>query len=192
MILHEIERALTKASPEIKTRIWETFRQYHYTPERWNPAARVFVATEVFDNRDVIVGMSAALASPSGTLKSAWCSHKVVVLPLGLHSGVWNSPERILLPAFDRVQMWRAIADAEAALFLGIGCRYFCNAGDAPPELIAYRDDVASGWIPTPKNGKPPRDSGHGKRFGNKPRATNAAGLVVSHEYVGGGKFQPS
>jgi hypothetical protein len=196
MVLHEI----IAPEPEIKTRVWEKFREYHYTPDRWNPAARVFLATEVFDGKELIVGMSAALAAwgvkfPKSL--SVWvplthktrCSHKVVVLPLSLHSGVWGSSEKVLLPDFDRIQMWRTIADAQAALFVKEGHPYYCNAGDAPQELIAYRNDPASGWVPNTKNGHPPRDKGHGKRYGNKPRATNAAGLIVSHWYLGSGSF---
>ena len=178
LILHEI------ITPEIKNVVWEKFRAHHYTPDRWNPAARVFLATEVFDGKELIVGMSAALAAPSGTIRNVWCSHKVVVLPLGLHTGVWDSPATILLPNFDRPKMWQAIADAQAALFVAAGYRYYCNAGDAPAELIAYRDDPASGWIPTSKNGKAPRDNGVHK-CSDRPRATNAEGLVVSHWYVG-------
>jgi hypothetical protein len=168
-----------------KNRVWEKFRKHHYTPERWNPAARVFIATEVFDGKEVIFGMTAALSHASGTVRDAWCSHKVVVLPSGSGTGVWMSPERILLLAYDKVQMWRTLADTEAELFIKEGYRYFCNAGDAPPELIAYRNDPLSGWVPTSKNGKPPRDGGHGQKYGNKPRATNADGLVVSHWYLG-------
>jgi len=178
MTLHEI------TAPEIKNLVWEKFRAHHYTPGRWNPAARVFLATEVFDGKELIVGMSAALSSPSGTTKNAWCSHKVAVLPLGLSTGVWGSSEKILLPEFDRTEMWRTIADTQAALFINAGFRYYCNAGDAPSELIAYRNGPASGWIPTSKNGKPPRDDGHHK-LSDRPRATNAVGLVVSHWYVG-------
>ncbi len=171
--------------PEDKNWAWEKFGKHHYTPQVWNPAARVFLATEMFDGKELIVGVSAALAAPSGTTKNAWCSHKVVVLPPRSNSGVWNSTERIVLPDFDRNQMWRTLADKQAALFIEDGFRYYCNASDAPPELIAYRDNPASGWIPTSKNGKPPRDRGHGEKYGTKSRATNAAGLVVSHWYVG-------
>ena len=177
MTLHEIQSVAEKEF------VWEKFRAHHYTPDRWNHAARVFLATETFEGRELIVGMSAALAAPP--IKNAWRSHKVVVLPLGLSTGVWKSAEKILLPDFDRTQMWRLIADAQAALFVGAGYRYYCNAGDAPTELIAYRDDPASGWVPTSKNGKAPRDKGHGQKYGNKSRATNADGLVVSHWYVG-------
>jgi len=181
MALHEITVTADKNFA------WSKFRAHHYTSERWSAGARVFLATEVFDGKELIVGMSAALSAPSGTIKNAWCWHKVVVLPLGLHSGIWDSPEKVLLPDFDRTQMWRAIADAQAALFVREGHPYYCNAGDAPAELIAYRDDPASGWVPTSKNGKAPRDKGHGAKYGNKSRATNAVGLVVSHWYVGTG-----
>jgi len=47
-------------------------------------------------------------------------------------------------------------------MFVNAGYRYYCNASDAPSDLIAYRDDPASGWRPTVKNGKPPKDKGHG------------------------------
>jgi hypothetical protein len=95
------------------------------------------------------------------------------------------TPEQISLPDFDRNYLWRVLADALAALIVGEGRRYFCNASSAPPELISYRNDPASGWRPTSKNGRSPKDKGHGKKYGNKPRAVNAEGLIVSHEYVG-------
>jgi hypothetical protein len=170
---------------DIKKAVREKFQRHHYTPERWSKGARLFVATEMFDGKELIVGASAAKSSPSGTTRGAWCSHKVVVLPLGMHTGVWNSTEKFLLPDFDRTEMWRAIADAQAALFVNSGHPYYCNASSAPADLIAYRNNPASGWVPTSKNGNPPKDKGHGAKYGNKSRATNAAGLVVSHWYVG-------
>jgi len=189
MNLHEI------TSTEIKNKAWEKFRDHHYTPERWNPAARVFVATEIFDGKEVIVGMSAAKNGPGGTVKNTkhpdkhtMCSHKVVILPPGWSTSAWNSREKFVLPDdFDRTAMWRVLADMQAQLFIDAGHRYYCNAGDAPTELIAYRNDPASGWVPTTKHGKPPRDDGHHK-MSNRPRATNADGLVVSHWYVGSPK----
>jgi hypothetical protein len=107
------------------------------------------------------------------------------MLPPHSKSCVRNSPEQVVLPDYDRNHMWRVLADAQAALLVSEGYRYFCNASDAPSELVAYRNDTASGWKPTSKNGQPPRDSGHGSKYGNKPRATNANGVMVSHEYVG-------
>src|ERR1700739_3399839 len=49
-ILHEI------SAPEIKNAVWEKFRAHHYTPEKWNKAARVFLATETLDGQELIVG----------------------------------------------------------------------------------------------------------------------------------------
>lgn len=181
MNLHEI------TSTKIKNRVWEKFRDHHYTPSRWKPSARVFLATEVFNGKEVIVGMSAASSAPGiKGASGAWCSHKVAVLPSGWHSGVWNSSESVVLPDFDKVQMWRAVADAQATLFVEAGHPYFCNAGDAPSELVMYRDDPASGWVATTKHGKPPRDKGTGRnKLTGMPRAKNTHGLVVSHWYVG-------
>jgi hypothetical protein len=132
--------------------------------------------------------MSAATTAPSGTFKNTWCSHKVVVLPPQSVTSVFKSSEKVNLPDYNQAQMWRILADAEAALFLRKGHRYLSNASSAPSEWVAYRDDPASGWVPTSKNGKTPKDKGHGKKYGNKARATNADGLVVSHWYVGSPK----
>ena len=150
-------------SVEEKTVVWSEFGEHHYSPESFNMAARTFLAYR----GDTVVGMTAVLAMPSGTLRDAWRSHKVVVLPA--HRDLWG-----------------AVADAQARLITSSGKRYFCNASDAPTELVAYRNDRASGWKPTCKNGKVPRDDGHNTRkFGRKSRATNSRGVVVSHEYVG-------
>jgi len=181
MILHE-------RFGTAKKRAWEKFGKYHYSPNTFSVAARVFLATEVFDGKEVCIGMAACTTLPSGTVKNAWVSHKVVILPSGSKTGVVNSPEQLSLPDFDRNHLWQVLADALAARLVGEGHRYFCNASSAPPELISYRNDPASGWRPTSKNGLPPRDKGHGKKYGNKSRAVNAEGLVVSHEYVGAPK----
>ncbi len=157
-------------SPVTKARIWDKFKPYHYTPEKWTVSARVFLAMETIDGHETVVGMAAALPMPSGTLRNAWRSHKIAVLP-----------------RFD--DMWRAVADAQAELFISEGKRYYCNASDCPPEWVAYRDDPASGWIPTAKNGRPATDKSSGRAFGSKnvssPRSSNAEGLIVSHEYIG-------
>jgi hypothetical protein len=148
---------------DAKMLAWAEFREHHYSPETFNGAARTFLAYE----GDALVGMTAVLAMPSGTLRGAWRSHKVVVLPAYR----------------DR---WQVVADAQAQLIVGNGKRYFCNASDAPSDLVAYRDDPASGWKPTCKNGKVPQDNGHSsKKFGKKVRATNDKGVIVSHEYLG-------
>jgi hypothetical protein len=178
MVLHEI------TGSRLKQKAWAKFAKHHYTPNRFNPASRVFLATESFGEREMLVGLAACLTLPSGTLKSAWRSHKVVVLPPATKTGVWGSAEQAALPDFDRNQLWRELADTQARLIVGDGGRYFCNASDAPPELVAYRNDPASGWRPTSKNGKAPSDHGHGAKFSHKTRATNAAGVMVSYEYV--------
>ena len=68
-------------TPEDKRSVWERFRPYHYTPNTFNVASRCFLAT--YCGR--LIGMAACLPLPSGALKSAWRSHKVVVLPAFKH-----------------------------------------------------------------------------------------------------------
>jgi hypothetical protein len=142
---------------------WSKFAEYHYSPDVFNVAARTFFA---YDDADTLIGLTAALALPSGTMRNAWRSHKVVVLP-------------------EYRELWGDVADAQAAKFVAEGKRYFCNASDAPEDLIAYRDDPASGWRCTSKHGQVPRDRGHSAKFGNKSRAVNSRGIVISHEFVG-------
>jgi hypothetical protein len=147
-----------------KRAMWKAYKKHHYAPDTFNVAARVFKVISSLDCN--VIGMTACLPLPSGTLQNAWRSHKVVVLPEFKH-------------------LWRVAADAQAKMFVSEGKRYFCNASDAPTDLIAYRDDLSSGWVPTSKHGKPPKDTGHGEKFGNLPRSVNEHGLVVSHEFIG-------
>jgi hypothetical protein len=147
-----------------KRAMWKSYKKHHYAPDTFNVAARVFRVIPSLDRN--VIGMTACLPLPSGTLQNAWRSHKVVVLPEFKH-------------------LWRVAADTQAKILVAEGKRYFCNASDAPADLIAYRDDLNSGWVPTSKHGKPPKDTGHGEKFGNLPRSVNEHGLVVSHEFIG-------
>jgi hypothetical protein len=147
-----------------KRAMWKAYKKHHYAPDTFNVAARVFKVIPSLDRN--VIGMTACLPLPSGTLQNAWRSHKVVVLPEFKH-------------------LWRVAADTQAKILVAEGKRYFCNASDAPADLIAYRDDLNSGWVPTSKHGKTPKDTGHGEKFGNLPRSVNEHGLVVSHEFIG-------
>jgi hypothetical protein len=155
MKLKEVRTASEKRSA------WNRFGRFHYSPAVFNVAARVFLVRRA----RVLIGMTACLALPCGTLKNAWRSHKVV-----------------LVPRYRKE--WGRAADAQAKLLLAEGKRYFCNASDAPEDLIAYRDNRQSGWTPTSKHGKRLTDQ-HGAKYGNKSRSVNKRGVVVSHEYVG-------
>ena len=57
--------------------LWHVFREHHYLNGDINKAARLYL---VYWN-DVLVGMSAVLSMPCGTLKYAFCQHRLVVLP---------------------------------------------------------------------------------------------------------------
>jgi len=185
MNLYEIKHENSKRSAELKNKTWARFRKYHYSPADWSVGARVFVATEIFDGKELIVGLTAAIFAPA---QKAWYPHKIVALPPRSNTVVWGTNERAILPDYNPAQMWHAVADADAAQFIAAGHLYFSNASSAPLELkvLEYRNNPASGWVPTSKNDAPPKDKGHNsKKFGTKPRATNADGLVVSHWYVG-------
>lgn len=167
---------------------WSLFAPHHYTPDVFNPAARTFLGTMDFDEKEVLIGFAACLSFPSGTVENAYRSHKVVVLPASTVTGVWGKPEPFTIPPdFDNRRAWQELADAQARLIVAEGHRYFCNASDAPAELIEYRDHPDSGWKPTSKNGKHPSagETRGDRKLGITNRTTNDKGLIVSHEYVG-------
>jgi hypothetical protein len=115
---------------------WEPFAKFHYFEnsrwERLNPSARMFLAYAEVDGvlRDQPIGFCAALPFPSGTLKNAWRSHKVVVA---------------MEPCREEKVLWSLVSDALAKQIAGEGKRYFCQT---PKEYAAYRDSSPN-WMPT-------------------------------------------
>jgi hypothetical protein len=91
------------------------------------------------------IGLVASLPLYGGTLKNAWRAHKTVVL----------------LPADHprQKELWAKIADAQAEMHLREGHRFFSTA---PIEYAQYRENPASGWIPTSKNKRRKRTRGEG------------------------------
>jgi hypothetical protein len=120
---------------------WEHFRCFHYDPNIFNRAARCYLV-EVNGKR---VGFVASLPMPSGTLKNAWRAHKTVVLLAADHP--WQK------------ELWAKVADAQAEMHLREGHQFFSTA---PIEYAQYRENPASGWIPTSKNERRKRTRGEG------------------------------
>lgn len=121
--------------------MWEHFKFFHYDPNTFNRAARCYLV-EVSNKR---VGFIASLPMPSGTLTNAWRAHKTAVL----------------LPAEHPMQkkLWAHIADEQADMHLREGHRFFSTA---PIEYAQYRENPASGWIPSSKNERRKRTRGEG------------------------------
>lgn len=125
-------------------RVWAIFAPHHYfhNTERggFNKASYKFL---VFED-DVVIGFAATLPMPSGSLCSAWRSHKTVVLP-----------------AYDN--KWPQVSDFVAEWHVKQGKRFFCQA---PYEFAKYRDEPNSKWMPTTAH-YPPEKCSHEYREGD-------------------------
>lgn len=84
--------------------LWGLFSKHHYISASLNKSCRFFTA--YWD--DVLVGMSAVLSFPSGTIKNASREHRVVVLP-----------------EYQGMGFGKAISDAIAQLYIDNNRRFF-------------------------------------------------------------------
>jgi len=141
---------------------WPLFSNHHYLDGGINPASECYLAKW----GDRPVGFSASLSFPSGSLKQAYRSHRLVVLPefQGLGIGV-------------------RLSEHVARLFLDRGKRYFVKTSH--PRLGEYHDHSHQ-WRPTSKNRKDRKDYGRQsvtKESGYKHLHKNR--VCYSHEFVG-------
>jgi GNAT superfamily N-acetyltransferase len=135
------------------------FKDHHYLSGVISKASRCWVG--VWNNK--IIGFSASMTMPSGTLKNAWREHRTVILPdyQGLGIGV-------------------RFSDAIAQMHIDEGKRYFSRS--AHPRMGFYREK-SSLWKPTSKNRKLRTDITHDNIFNNH-YADNKR-VCFSHEYIG-------
>lgn len=111
---------------------WKHFRCFHYDPETFNISAQCYW---VEDDNGKRIGFVASLPMPGGTLTNAWRAHKTVVrLPA-------DHPRQ--------KELWALVADEQAKMYVREGHRFYSAA---PIEYAQYRENPASGWIPTSKN----------------------------------------
>lgn len=110
------------------TQAWSIFRNHHYLSSDINKSSRCWFA--VWEG--TLVGFTAVITLPSGSLKNAWKGHRTVVLPdfQGLGIGV-------------------RISDAIGEIFIKNGWRYFSKT--AHVRLGEYRNSKKS-WRPTTHN----------------------------------------
>lgn len=118
-------------------KVWEVFAPFHYfSKEERSPVNKAAYKFLVYDDA-TIIGFACSLPMPSGSLKNAWKSHKIVVLP-------------------DYAARWSEVADFVAQFHTTAGKRWFCQA---PKEFAEYRDSSPL-WRPTRAN-DPPRKYSH-------------------------------
>jgi GNAT superfamily N-acetyltransferase len=135
------------------------FKDHHYLDSNINKAARCYIGIW----EDQVVGFSATITLPSGTLKNAWRGHRTVVLPdyQGMGIGV-------------------RFANQIAQIHLDEGHRFFSRT--AHPKMIWYRENSPL-WKPTSKNKKLRKDVGVDNTYKN--HIYDNKRLCGSHEYLG-------
>lgn len=140
---------------------WPLFRNHHYLSAEMNFASRCYGAFW----KNQLVGMSASLAYPSGTVKNAWREHRLVVLSdfQGFGIGV-------------------RLSDFVAELFVNAGCRYFSKT--AHPVLGKYREKNPC-WRGTSKNKKPRKDYKGDTHKEAKNYEDHRNRVCYCHEFVG-------
>jgi GNAT superfamily N-acetyltransferase len=167
--------------PEVKleilpctTKAWDYFRHHHYLTGDINKGARCWVA--VWDGN--LVGFSANISYPSGTVKNAWRGHRTVILP-----------------DFQGMGFGTRMSEAVAEMFIQQGKRYYVKT--AHPRLGEYRN-ASPKWKPTSHHMKN-RSKGYARQMTkeNKTKreeslrseellARHKDRLCFAHEYVGG------
>lgn len=142
--------------------IWSMFSKHHYLSGDINKSGQYWLV--VWDN--IVVGFTAVLNYPSGTVKNAFRGHRTVILPefQGLGFGV-------------------RVSDAVGEILLSQGKRYFSKT--ASDRLGIYRNNSPF-WRPTSKNMKKRPDYKVEKESKEaKYKMNHADRLCYSHEYIG-------
>ena len=164
-------RGLLWLRPEINIKLhqsssqaWSLFSKHHYLNKSINKSARCWVA----EWNGTIVGFTAVLAYPSGTVKNAWRGHRSVVLP-----------------EFQGLGIGAGMSDAIGEIFLSQGCRYFSKT--AHPNFGEYREHSKL-WKPTSKNRKNRLDYNLDRKSKeDKHKMLHRLRICYSHEYIGDG-----
>jgi GNAT superfamily N-acetyltransferase len=135
------------------------FKDHHYLSGEISNASRCYVAFWEGE----LVGFSASMTMPSGSLKNAWRGHRTVILP-----------------DYQGMGIGMALSDAMGEIHLDQGLRYFSRT--AHPRMGYYREN-SDLWRPTSKNRKLRKDITH-KNIFNNHYADNKR-ICFSHEYIG-------
>jgi GNAT superfamily N-acetyltransferase len=135
------------------------FKDHHYLDSKINKASRCYVAVW----NDQVIGFSATITMPSGTIKNAWRAHRTVILPDVQGVGIGS-----------------AFSNAIAQIHIDEGHRFFSKTSH--PRLGFYRNNSEL-WKPTSKNMKIRSDIKDGDNYKN--HFYDNKRLCFSHEYIG-------
>lgn len=141
--------------------LWKLFKAHHYFNHDINPASRCYLA--VWEPDNIIIGFTATLPLPSGSLQNAWREHRTVILPdfqgLGLGPRLSNTVGEIML---DR------------------GLTFYSRT--AHPRLGAYRNKSPL-WQATTSSEKIQKGDNKGKLAGKW--IFDNTRICFSHKYLG-------
>ena len=139
--------------------VWRAFKDHHYLSADLNKASRKFIA--MWEGQ--VVGFSATLPIPSGTIKNGWRGHRTVIFPdfQGLGLGV-------------------RFSDAIGQIHIDEGKRYYSKT--AHVRMGEYREK-SSLWKPTSKNKKQRKDMQF--VYSGSTWAVDQDKVSYSHEYIG-------
>ena len=138
--------------------LWSYFAKHHYLSESLNKASHNYMVVW----QEKVVGFSSVMAYPSGTVKSAFREHRLVVHPD--YQGFGFGPR---------------ISEAVAQHYLDNGKRFFSKTSH--PRLGEYRDNSPR-WKPTSKNHMRRTD---GKTENKTKWVLNNERWSYSHEFIG-------
>lgn len=139
--------------------VWQHFAAHHYLSESLNKAAHCYLALW----NGSVVGFVATLAYPSGTVKSAFREHRLVVHPD--YQGLGIGPK---------------LSELIGQHYLDNGKRYFSKTSH--PRLGGYRDQSPL-WKPTSKNHMRRTDALNLE--GKQRWSIDPNRWSYSHEYIG-------
>ena len=142
---------------------WSIFREHHYLTGDINKSAKCWLA--IWEGQ--LVGFSSVISFPSGSVKNAFRSHRIVVLPdfQGLGIGV-------------------RLSEAMGEIYISEGKRFFGKTSH--PRLGAYRENSPK-WKPTSHNKKNRKDYevGRPNLFSDEILSRHSGRVCYAHEYIG-------
>ena len=136
---------------------WKMFEHHHYLTNEIAASARCFLCAW----KDIVIGFSAVLPLPSGTVQNSFREHRTV-----------------LLPDYQGIGIGVRFSDAIAKIYFNEGKRFFSKTANI--RMSGYRDKSPL-WKRSASHGKeqsPNKD----KRFN---RSVSVGRVLASHEYIG-------
>jgi GNAT superfamily N-acetyltransferase len=138
---------------------WDHFVGHHYLASSLHVFARCYIAT--WDSQ--LVGFSAAIPFPHGTIK-----------------GAWRETRTVILPEFQGLGLGVRLSDHVAALHAAEGYRYFSRTQH--PRMGEHRE-TSPDWRATSSNRKKATPVARDARFAHWEFDANR--IAYSHEYIG-------